>query len=82
MAFEAVAWIKANVEGVETYAKAVEVLHGLLEAKLIRHASGDANLPFNNGFYLFAIVEVTSTFNVLLNKKFRHYCPEKRRLCL
>ena len=35
--------------------KAVEILHSLLEEKLICHASGDDNLPFNNGFYLFTI---------------------------
>lgn len=62
LAFEAVVWIKANVEGVETYTQAVKILHELLAAKLICHASGDANLHFNNGFYLFAIVQVSDKF--------------------
>ena len=60
LAFEAVVWLKSHVSGVETYVGAVELLHDLLDKRLICHASGEVNHQFDNGFFLFAITSASA----------------------
>ena len=62
VAFESVMWLKEKVDGITTYSKAIEVLHALLEKRLICHSSGEVNHPFTNGFYLFSITQHVDSF--------------------
>ncbi|XP_050310253.1 GATOR complex protein Iml1 isoform X3 [Anthonomus grandis grandis] len=53
---DAVNWLLAHMEGVNTIEHAIKVMKGLHKDNLIRHASGDPNKPFIYGFFLFYIV--------------------------
>ncbi|XP_072043182.1 LOW QUALITY PROTEIN: GATOR1 complex protein DEPDC5-like [Amphiura filiformis] len=62
VASEAVAWIISTLQGEVLECDALEVLQNMVEQDLVRHASGNRNLPFINGFYLYVL-------NVDVNEK-------------
>ena len=53
---EAALWAIRAVEGVDTLVTAIEYMQQLIEDGCIRHASGNKNLPFVYGFYLYFVV--------------------------
>ena len=53
---EATLWAIRAVEGVDTLVTAIEYLQQLVNDGCIRHASGNKNLPFIFGFYLYFVV--------------------------
>jgi len=55
---EATLWAIRAVEGVETLKAAIEYMQQLVDDGCIRHASGDKNLRFIYGFYLYFVVDV------------------------
>ena len=61
--YEAVVWLTDKVAGIETQARAIEVMVAMLEKRLIAHASGDLDHPFVSGFFLFSIVQDISQFS-------------------
>ncbi|XP_060075901.1 GATOR complex protein Iml1-like isoform X2 [Ylistrum balloti] len=58
IAEEAVTWCIQNIQGVEITSQAVNLLQGLVQDKLILHASWNPNHKFVHGFYFYCIPQV------------------------
>ncbi|XP_017880902.1 GATOR complex protein DEPDC5 isoform X2 [Ceratina calcarata] len=54
---DAVQWLNNHIEGGVSVEKAINVMNGMIQDKLICHASGDFSKPFILGFYLYHIVQ-------------------------
>ncbi|KAG7211009.1 hypothetical protein KM043_016376 [Ampulex compressa] len=54
---DAVQWLNNYMEGGMTVDGAVNIMKGMIQEKLICHASGDFTKPFILGFYLYHIVQ-------------------------
>ena len=54
---EAVMWLMEHVEGVSTERRAIAIMEQMMDQNYIRHASGDPEVKFQYGFFLFAFVE-------------------------
>lgn len=54
---EAVAWVKDQVEGIQTEMEAIQVIQKLLKEGFICHASGLLDHPFVNGFYIYYFLD-------------------------
>ncbi|XP_016844784.1 GATOR complex protein Iml1 isoform X2 [Nasonia vitripennis] len=53
---DAVQWLNSHIEGGVTVEAAINIMKGMIQEKLICHASGDFSKPFILGFYLYHIV--------------------------
>ena len=53
---EGALWAIRAVEGVDSLGTAIEYMHQLVQDGCIRHASGNKDLPFIYGFYLYFVV--------------------------
>ncbi|OAD60256.1 DEP domain-containing protein 5 [Eufriesea mexicana] len=54
---DAVQWLNNHIEGGVTVESATNIMNGMIQDKLICHASGDFSKPFILGFYLYHIVQ-------------------------
>ncbi|KAK9298141.1 hypothetical protein QLX08_008454 [Tetragonisca angustula] len=54
---DAVQWLNNHIEGGVTVENAINIMNGMIQDKLICHASGDFSKPFILGFYLYHIVQ-------------------------
>ncbi|XP_076544250.1 GATOR complex protein Iml1 isoform X8 [Osmia lignaria lignaria] len=54
---DAVQWLNNHIEGGVTVEGAINIMNGMIQDKLICHASGDFSKPFILGFYLYHIVQ-------------------------
>ena len=63
IAYEAIIWLTERVNGVDTHAKAIELMETMINKRLIIHASGDLGHPFVNGFFFFTIVQDVAQFS-------------------
>ena len=63
VAYEAIVWLTDRVTGVDTHARATELMETMLDKRLIIHASGDLDHPFVNGFFFFSIVQDITQFS-------------------
>ncbi|XP_016922139.1 GATOR complex protein Iml1 isoform X5 [Apis cerana] len=54
---DAVQWLNNHIEGGVTIENAINIMNGMIQDKLICHASGDFSKPFILGFYLYHIVQ-------------------------
>ncbi|XP_058807766.1 GATOR complex protein Iml1 isoform X1 [Phymastichus coffea] len=54
---DAVQWLNSHIEGGVTVENAITIMKGMIQEKLICHASGDFSKPFMLGFYLYHIVQ-------------------------
>ncbi|XP_050487982.1 GATOR complex protein Iml1 isoform X2 [Bombus huntii] len=54
---DAVQWLNNHIEGGVTVESAINIMNGMIQDKLICHASGDFSKPFILGFYLYHIVQ-------------------------
>ncbi|KAK2575080.1 hypothetical protein KPH14_008813 [Odynerus spinipes] len=54
---DAVQWLSNNIEGGVTVENAINIMKGMIQEKLICHASGDFSKSFILGFYLYHIVQ-------------------------
>jgi len=54
---EAVMWLMEHVEGVSTERRAIAIMEQMMDQNYIRHASGDPEVKFQYGFFLFAFIE-------------------------
>ena len=55
LAMEAVDWVMERVSGATTRAEAVRVLQVLVSERLIIHASGDFQVPFLDGYFIYSM---------------------------
>ncbi|KZC10817.1 DEP domain-containing protein 5 [Dufourea novaeangliae] len=53
---DAVQWLNNHIEGGVTVNEAIIIMNGMIQEKLICHASGDFSKPFILGFYLYHVV--------------------------
>ncbi|CAG9857512.1 unnamed protein product [Phyllotreta striolata] len=56
VAADAVNWLMEHMEGVRTVDKSIQIMQSLYKEQCIRHASGDPNIPFRYGSYLFYVI--------------------------
>ncbi|XP_076220705.1 GATOR complex protein Iml1 isoform X7 [Nomia melanderi] len=54
---DAVQWLNNHIEGGVTVDGAINIMNGMIQDKLICHASGDFSKPFILGFYLYHVVQ-------------------------
>ncbi|XP_076285697.1 GATOR complex protein Iml1 isoform X7 [Lasioglossum baleicum] len=54
---DAVQWLNNRIEGGVTVEGAINIMNGMIQDKLICHASGDFSKPFILGFYLYHVVQ-------------------------
>ncbi|XP_012282674.1 GATOR complex protein DEPDC5 isoform X2 [Orussus abietinus] len=54
---DAVQWLNDHIEGGISIESAINVMKGMIQEKLICHASGDFSKPFILGFYLYHVVQ-------------------------
>ncbi|CAL7950358.1 unnamed protein product [Xylocopa violacea] len=54
---DAVQWLNNHIEGGVTVKNATNIMNGMIQDKLICHASGDFSKPFILGFYLYHVVQ-------------------------
>nr|XP_033333665.1 GATOR complex protein Iml1 isoform X9 [Megalopta genalis] len=54
---DAVQWLNNHIEGGVTVEGAINIMNGMIQDKLICHASGDFSKPFILGFYLYHVVQ-------------------------
>ncbi|XP_033220943.1 GATOR complex protein Iml1 [Belonocnema kinseyi] len=54
---DAVQWLNNHIDGGVTVESAVGIMQGMINERLICHASGDFSKPFILGFYLYHIVQ-------------------------
>lgn len=54
---DAMQWLNNHIEGGVTIEGAINIMKGMIQEKLICHASGDFSKPFILGFYLYHIVQ-------------------------
>ncbi|XP_076241100.1 GATOR complex protein Iml1 isoform X2 [Calliopsis andreniformis] len=54
---DAVQWLNNHIEGGITVEGAINIMNGMIQEKLICHASGDFSKPFILGFYLYHVVQ-------------------------
>ncbi|XP_078053123.1 GATOR complex protein Iml1 isoform X3 [Augochlora pura] len=54
---DAVQWLNNHIEGGVTVEGAIDIMNGMIQDKLICHASGDFSKPFILGFYLYHVVQ-------------------------
>ncbi|XP_017789838.1 PREDICTED: DEP domain-containing protein 5 [Habropoda laboriosa] len=54
---DAVQWLNDHIEGGVTVENAISIMNGMIQDKLICHASGDFSKPFILGFYLYHVVQ-------------------------
>ncbi len=51
---DAVSWLLAHLDGIETERDAVDKFNAMIDEQLICHASGDMSHRFINGFYFYS----------------------------
>ncbi|XP_076679614.1 GATOR complex protein Iml1 isoform X5 [Andrena cerasifolii] len=54
---DAVQWLNNHIEGGVTVEGAINIMNGMIQDKIICHASGDFSKPFILGFYLYHVVQ-------------------------
>ena len=52
---DAVTWLMDNVNGVGSRREATRIMNTLVEEQMVMHASGDANIPLLDGYFIYYI---------------------------